>query len=82
MSYEKVTQAKRYIIGTKQSVKALKTGEVAELVVASDADLRIVAGALMAAKEAGTAISYADSMEKLGKACGINVGAATVAILK
>ncbi|WP_071458937.1 50S ribosomal protein L7ae-like protein [Bacillus massilinigeriensis] len=82
MSYDKVTQAKRFIIGTKQSVKALKAGEAAELIVASDADPRIVVKALEAANEAGIPVSHADSMVKLGKACGISVGAAAVAILK
>ncbi len=34
MSYDKVSQAKSIIIGTKQTVKALKRGSVKEVVVA------------------------------------------------
>ena len=37
MSYEKVLQAQKLIIGTKQTVKALKQGVVNELIVAEDA---------------------------------------------
>ena len=41
MSYEKVYQAKKTIIGTKQTVKAIKSGNVIEIIVAQDADDRI-----------------------------------------
>ena len=38
MSYEKVIQAKSVIIGTKQTIKALKNGIVQEVFIAEDAD--------------------------------------------
>jgi large subunit ribosomal protein L7A len=82
MSYEKVAQAKKIIVGTKQTVKALKAGEVIELVIAKDADAKVTAELLRTAREMNTAITYVDSMKKLGKACGIAVGAAAVAITK
>ncbi|AIM16663.1 MULTISPECIES: 50S ribosomal protein L7ae-like protein [Neobacillus] len=81
MSYEKVLQAKKIIIGTKQTVKALREGNVQELIVASDADSKVIAPAVTEAEEHGIPIQYVDSMKKLGKACGIEVGAATVAII-
>lgn len=82
MSYEKVAQAKTIIVGSKQTVKALKAGEVMELVIAKDADAKVTAELLRTAREMNTAITYVDSMKKLGKACGIAVGAAAVAITK
>jgi large subunit ribosomal protein L7A len=82
MSYEKVAQAKKIIVGSKQTVKALKAGEVLELVIAKDADAKVTAELLRTAREMNTAITYVDSMKKLGKACGIAVGAAAVAITK
>ncbi|PLR96361.1 50S ribosomal protein L7ae-like protein [Bacillus sp. T33-2] len=82
MSYEKVSQAKKIIVGTKQTVKALKAGEVTELVVAEDADPKVTAKVLQAAREMDVAVARVDSMKKLGKACGIGVGAAAVAITK
>lgn len=82
MSYEKVAQAKKIIVGSKQTVKALKAGEVNELVIAEDADAKVTADLLRTAREMNTAISYVDSMKKLGKACGIAVGASAVAITK
>lgn len=81
MSYEKVTQADgNVIIGTKQTLKGLKDGHVAEVVIASDADARVTNKVLALASESSVPVIMVDSMKKLGKACGIDVGAATVAI--
>lgn len=80
MSYDKVLQAKSIIVGTKQTVKALKLGTIDEVVVAGDADPRVTAKVVSTAKEMNVPIVYVDSMKKLGKACGIEVGAAAVAI--
>jgi large subunit ribosomal protein L7A len=80
MSYEKVLQAKSIIIGTKQTVKALKIGTVKEIVIAKDADPKMTLKVANSAKEANVPVLYVDSMKKLGKACGIEVGAAAVAI--
>ncbi|KZE61399.1 MULTISPECIES: 50S ribosomal protein L7ae-like protein [Bacillus amyloliquefaciens group] len=81
MSYDKVSQAKSIIIGTKQTVKALKRGSVKEVVVAKDADSVLTAGVIQLAKNQNTAVCMVDSMKNLGKACGIEVGAAAVAIM-
>jgi large subunit ribosomal protein L7A len=81
MSYEKVCQATKIIIGTKQTVKALKDGTANELIIASDADTKVTAGVVKQAQEVNVPIIYVDSMKKLGKACGIEVGASTVAII-
>ncbi|MBY0121911.1 50S ribosomal protein L7ae-like protein [Bacillus sp. S/N-304-OC-R1] len=81
MSYEKVLQAKDIIIGTKQTVKALQTGTAKEVVVAKDADPKVIAKVAIVATEMNVPIHYVDSMKKLGKACGIEVGAAAIAII-
>jgi large subunit ribosomal protein L7A len=81
MSYEKVLQAKKIIIGTKQTVKALKSGKVNELVVAEDADPLITESVIQVALEMKVPIVQVASMKKLGKTCGIDVGAAAVAII-
>ncbi|WP_099352735.1 50S ribosomal protein L7ae-like protein [Fredinandcohnia onubensis] len=81
MSYEKVLQAKKIIIGTKQAVKAIQTDKVTEIVVAEDADRRVINKVLQLAEAQQIPISKVDSMKRLGKACGIEVGASTVAII-
>ncbi|MFD1021198.1 50S ribosomal protein L7ae-like protein [Thalassobacillus hwangdonensis] len=81
MSYEKVAQANsNIVIGTKQTLKAMKNGEVEEVFVAGDADQHITEKVMRMAEELKVPCHRVDSMKKLGKACGIDVGAATVAI--
>jgi large subunit ribosomal protein L7A len=82
MSYEKVSQAQKIIIGTKRTVKALKDGNVRELIVASDAEPKVTVLVVNQALEMEVPVIYVDSMKKLGKACGIEVGASTVAIIR
>lgn len=82
MSYEKVLQAQKTIIGTKQTVKALKEGKVQVLFIATDAEAKVTAKVIEEALGLDVPIQYVDSMKKLGKACGIEVGAAAVAIIR
>jgi large subunit ribosomal protein L7A len=82
MSYEKVLQAGKIVIGTKQTVRALKEGKALEVIIAEDADPSIVDKVMEAANEANVPVTKVDSMKKLGKACKIQVGAAAVAILR
>ncbi len=81
MSYEKVKQAKKLAIGTKQTKKAIEQNKVLEVFVASDADAHITHSIVSMCKERGITVNYVDSVRELGKACGIEVGAATAAIL-
>jgi large subunit ribosomal protein L7A len=80
MSYEKVFQAKSITVGTKQTVRAIKSEAVSDIVVAMDADPRLTLKIVLIANETNIPVTYVDSMKKLGKACGIKVGAAVVAI--
>ncbi|MBB5325794.1 large subunit ribosomal protein L7A [Anoxybacillus tepidamans] len=82
MSYEKVLQAQQFVVGTKQTVRALKEGNVQEVIVAEDADPAIIDKIVTAAKEANIPVVKVDSMKKLGKVCKIQVGAAAVAIIR
>ncbi|MDQ0255999.1 large subunit ribosomal protein L7A [Evansella vedderi] len=82
MSYEKVVQATEKIVGTKQTLKALEDKQVKEIIVAADADPKVISKVLSLAEKLNVPHSEVDSMRKLGKACGIEVAAATVAIKK
>ncbi|GIN72213.1 ribosome-associated protein L7Ae-like [Bacillus sp. J14TS2] len=81
MPYKKVLQAENVIIGTKQTVRALKSGHVLEVLLASDAEPRIIHPIIQVAEEVNVPITMVDSMRELGKACGIDVGATAAAIL-
>ncbi|UOQ44625.1 50S ribosomal protein L7ae-like protein [Halobacillus salinarum] len=81
MSYEKVAEAKSdIVIGTKQTLKAMKNGEVTEVITAEDADQSMTEKVARLAKQLGIPHARVTSMRELGRACGIDVGAATVAI--
>lgn len=82
MSYEKVLQAQKVIIGTKQTAKALRNGIVSELIIASDTDPAVTNKLIKQAHEKNVPVSHVESARKLGKACGIEVGAAAVAIIR
>lgn len=82
MSYEKVKQAERLSIGFKQALKAIEHERVKELFIARDADKHIQEKVLRYSKEKNIPITFVDSKKQLGKACGIDVSASTVAILK
>jgi large subunit ribosomal protein L7A len=79
MSYERVKQAKTITIGTKQTTKVVEQGKAAEVFVAKDADPRITIKIVNLCKKMGVKVTYVDSMKLLGKACGIEVGAAMAA---
>lgn len=81
MCYEKVKQAKQLCIGTKQATRAIELGKADKVVIAKDADPRLTTKVASLCVKAGVEVDYVDSMKLLGKASGIEVGAAIVAIV-
>ncbi|OYD06544.1 ribosomal L7Ae/L30e/S12e/Gadd45 family protein [Paludifilum halophilum] len=81
MSYDRVKKAKTLFIGAKQTKKAIEQGSPQQVVIARDADDRIRESLADLCRNYGVSVVYVDSMKELGKACGIDVGAATAAII-
>ena len=81
MSYEKVKQAERISIGTKQATKMVELGQAREVFVAKDADPHVTSKIIALCKKMGVEVTYVDSMKLLGKARGIEVGAAIAAVV-
>lgn len=69
-------------VGTKQSARALNEGIAETIFVAKDCEQHVIRSIVDSAKQKNIQIVYVESMKKLGKACGIDVGAATAVILK
>ncbi|WP_151737877.1 ribosomal L7Ae/L30e/S12e/Gadd45 family protein [Paenibacillus tengchongensis] len=69
-------------IGTKQTVKAVELGQAAEVYVAKDGDPRLTSKIVLLCSKQGVKVNYVDTMLDLGRACGIEVGAAMAAVLK
>lgn len=81
MSLERLKTARKKSIGTKQTVKAIEKGRTQMIFVAKDAEDHVTRELVKLARDKGLEVVYADSMLALGKACGIEVGAAAAAIL-
>jgi large subunit ribosomal protein L7A len=69
-------------IGAKQTARAVEKGLAAKVYLADDADRRVVAPLSQLCSQKGVEVDEAVTMTELGKACGIEVGAAAVAVLK
>ena len=68
------------VVGTKQVLRGISEGTIGCVIVAEDADCALKSRVVGAAECAGIAIACAPSMAWLGKAAGIEVGAAAVGI--
>ncbi len=80
--YDRLAGAKVKTVGTKQTLKAIQRGTARVVYVARDADERVTRDLLKACADKNVEVVYADSMAKLGQACGIQVGAASCAVLE
>ena len=72
----------KWRIGAKQTLRAIEQGTVVEVFVAQDADPLIVARIVQLCKQRGIQLTPVDTMRNLGRQCGIDVGAATAAIME
>jgi large subunit ribosomal protein L7A len=70
------------VVGVKQTIKAIKTGNVKTVYIAKDADDKFIQPIILLVNEGSLELVYIDTMKELGKLCGIDVGAATAAVLK
>lgn len=69
------------VIGIRQSVKAIETGNAVKVYIASDADEEVILPIKKLCLDKNVQHQYVDSMKELGNACGIRVGAAVVTIV-
>ena len=70
------------IVGIKQLRKALKEQTAEKVFVAMDADPMLTDPILAACNEGNVPVEQVGTMQELGKACDIEVGAAVAALLR
>jgi len=80
--YDEIRSARRRAVGTRQVLKAVMRDEAVAVFVARDAEPHVVRDLIRLCQEKQVPITYVDSMAELGRACGIQVGAASAAVLK
>lgn len=71
-----------FVVGVKQSKKVITTGMAKRVFIAKDAEMRVIKPIIELCEAVGTEIAYAVTMQELGKAAGIDVGAAVIVQLK
>ncbi len=69
------------IVGVKQIRKALMKGTARQVFLARNADPNLTEEVLNLCSQRDVPCTWVSSMESLGNACGINVGAAAAAII-
>ena len=79
MALEHLKDAAR-VIGLKQVRKAVQGGRAAAVFLADDADARITVPLAELCEAQDVPVERVASMAELGKACGIDVGAAAAAL--
>ncbi|AZV58757.1 MULTISPECIES: ribosomal L7Ae/L30e/S12e/Gadd45 family protein [Clostridium] len=70
------------VVGLKQTVKAIKNSTAKTVYIAKDADDKLIQSVKVLIDDNSPELIYIDTMKELGKLCGIDVGAATAAVLK
>ena len=70
------------VVGVKQSRRAIREGRAVQVFLADNADPALTAPLAELCAAEGIPVERAATMEELGKAAGIQVGAAVVALLR
>ena len=70
------------VVSTKQTLKALEAGRAGLVYIAKDADTHVTNPVKENCERLGVEVVYVDTMAELGRACGIDVGAAVACLLK
>jgi large subunit ribosomal protein L7A len=78
---DRLKNAERRMVGTKQVLRAIDEGRVAVAYTAADADLLLTKRVVDRCYERDIPCKQVGSMAELGRACGIDVGTAAAAVL-
>ena len=73
---------KEKVVGLKQVRRAVAAGRVRKVFLACDADPRLIQPLRELCSQEGTEADDTLTMQQLGRACGIDVPAAAVALLR
>lgn len=82
MPYKQLLSTRKKTVGTKQTLKAIERGQAKVVFIALDAEQHIIRPVEQACALKGLQIIEVESMQLLGKACGIEVECASAAIIE
>ncbi|MEJ7168408.1 ribosomal L7Ae/L30e/S12e/Gadd45 family protein [Staphylococcus epidermidis] len=83
MSNEKVARfnKQQYVVGLKETLKALKKDQVTSLIIAQDVEVHLLTRVLSYINHKNIPVSFFSRQHALGKYVGINVNATIVALI-
>mgnify|MGYP001184965746 CR=1 FL=1 len=81
MTLDRMKNARKCAIGSKQATKAIEKGNAQVVFLARDADEHVTRPLYSHCESKGVEVVWVDTMTVLGKACGIEVGAAAAAVV-
>lgn len=73
-------QTERKTVGLKQSVRKISGGEAKKAFLAQDAAPQVTDGVVRSCEQNGIPVEWIATMNELGRACGIDVGAAVAVV--
>jgi large subunit ribosomal protein L7A len=82
MGLDQLLNNKNIRIGVKQTSRAISEDMAVKVFVAEDADAYVTRRIIQLSNEKDVPVEYIPTMKELGKACKIDVGAATAVIIK
>lgn len=81
MSLDALKTAEAKVVGVKQTAKALQKKNASTVFIAADAEERITGPIKTECEKQNVLCVTVETMQALGKACGIHAGASAAAIL-
>jgi len=81
VSLELLRSAKK-TVGTKETMKAVQSGKASTVFLAADAESHVTQPLLQLCARRQVPVVHVDSMRELGQLCGIEVGAASAAVVE
>lgn len=82
MDLKILSDPSRRVVGAKQTAKALAKNEAALVVIAENADTKVTQPLEQKCREHKVKLVKVPTMDELGAACSIQVGAAVACVLK
>lgn len=80
MPLKRLLSARKKTVGTKQTMKMVERGQAKVVFLAKDAEKHVIEPIAQSCVSKQIPVVYVDTMQVLGKACGIEVGCAAAAV--
>ncbi len=81
MDIDALHDSRRRVVGMRETLKTIARGNALRVYVARDAEPRVIEDIVAQSQTRKIPMDYVDTMEELGRLCGIEVRAACAALV-